>query len=122
MSVFLIIRPREGFVETIERFAHTAIEPWTAVGNLDITVEWNGDRSDLLELGVFRRWFKVRVEDKCGKVRKARFDIWRRAYGISRRFDASKDDIWWWESWDRQSREWQRPRDWDIPGFQHDEG
>ena len=121
MSVFLIIRPREGFVETIERFVHTAFEPWTAVSNLDITVEWNGDRSDLLELGVFRRWFQKRVEDKCGKVRKARFDIWRRSYGISRRFDASIDDIWWWESWDRESRMWQRPRDWGIPGFQHDE-
>ena len=122
MSVFLIVRPREGFVETIEKFAHTAIEPWTAVGNLDITLEWNGDRSDLLELGVFRRWFKLRVEDECGKVRKARFDIRRREYGISRRFDVSKDDIWWWESWDCQSREWQRPRDCDIPGFQHGRG
>ena len=121
-SVFLIIRPREGFVETVEKFAHTAIEPWTAVGNLDITFEWNGDRSDLLELGMFRRWFKARVEDEYGKVRKARFDIWRRGYGISRRFDASKDDIWWWESWDCQSREWHRPRDWGLPGFQHGGG
>ena len=119
MSVFLIIRPREGFVETVENFAHTAIEPWTAVGNLDITFEWNGDRSDLLELGAFRHWFKARVEDECGTVKKARFDIWRRGYGISRRFDASKDDIWWWESWDCQSREWQHSRDWGIPGFQH---
>ena len=113
MSLFLTIRPREGFVETVEKFICTAVEPWRSVGNLDITLEWSGDRSDLLELAVFQRWFEVRVGDKCGRVKKARFDIWRRPYGTSRRFDASKDDIWWWESWDCRSRQWQRPREWE---------
>jgi hypothetical protein len=114
MSLFLIIRPREGFVDTIEKFTATATEPWTAVGCLDVTLEWNGDSSDLLEIGAFRHWFKAHVEDECGQVKKARFDIWRRPYGIFRQFDASKDEIGWWESWDCQSRRWQRPRDWEY--------
>lgn len=112
VSLFLTIRPREGFVETVDNFTCAAIEPWRSVGNVDITLEWNGDRSDLQELAVFQRWFERRVEDKCGRVKQARFDIWRRPYGTSRHFDASKDDILWWESWDCQSRQWQRPRDW----------
>jgi len=113
MSLFLIIRPREGFVDPIANFILTATEPWTAIRNLDVTLEWNGDRGDRMEMGVFRHWFKARVEDEGAKVKEARFDIWRRPYGTLRRFDTSKDEIGWWESWDCQSCQWQCPRNWE---------
>lgn len=44
-----------------------------------------------MELGVFLRWFKVRVEDESGLGKKARFDDWRRPHGIFCRLHVSKD-------------------------------
>jgi hypothetical protein len=113
ISIFLVVRPQEGFMDTIAKFTRTATEPWTAVENLDITLEWNGERSDLQEFGVFRRWVNERVEDVWGGVKRARLDIWRRPCGVFRRFDASEDDIEWWESWDYRFRRRQFPRDWE---------
>jgi len=94
-------------VDSIAKFTVTGPSPGSAVGNLDIALEWNGDGNDLLNIGVFRRWFKARVEDECGRVKKGGLDD---PYAIFRRFDASKDR--WWESWDSESCQWQLSRGW----------